>query len=102
MKSCPLYGDEREAGYNGAVDCCSRIATLRTDYRHSGKQCGDDTENRFKWNHNHALRFVSLSFSQPNRCYRVKRLTGQIEGFENVAAYRSSEVFSPKSITGSN
>src|SRR5215472_10235065 len=52
-KSCPLHRDEREAGYNGAVDCCSCIAALRTDYRHSGKQCGDDTEHQFKWDHKH-------------------------------------------------
>src|SRR6516164_3837434 len=52
-KSRPLHRDEREAGYNGAVDCCSRIAALRTYYGHTGKQCGDDTEHYFKWDHNH-------------------------------------------------
>ena len=44
-KSRPLHRDEREAGYNGAVDCCSCIAALRTYYRRTGKQCGDDTEH---------------------------------------------------------
>ena len=29
-KSRPLHRDEREAGYNGGVDCCSCIAALRT------------------------------------------------------------------------
>jgi hypothetical protein len=52
-KSGPLHPDEREAGYDGAVDCCRCIAALRTDYRHSGEQCGDDTEHQFKWDHNH-------------------------------------------------
>ena len=44
-KSRPLHRDEREAGYNGGVDCCSCIAALRTYYRHTGKQCGDETEH---------------------------------------------------------
>ncbi len=48
---CPLHRDEREAGYDGAVNCCSCIAAQRADYCHSGKQGSDGTEDHFKWDH---------------------------------------------------